>query len=495
MKMYHFLLMNTHKWEPASPPLALDYVAGELEECGIYSTIIDISFLEQVYEELGQMLETTHYDGVCMTIRNLDATTSPEHLNFPLSEIRELVSFVKVHTASPVIVGGNGFSIAPERILEYTGADYGVWGPGEECLPQLVQYIFQGKGKIAAIPHAVYRIGDEVFKNPGRCSSRNLPPVKRGYVDYGKYYNPGLENHGGFGNVETKRGCPYSCSYCVEPFIKGKRVRIKSPEAVTREIEWFLHQGIQYFFITDSEFNVHEKAALSLCEYWIDQGYDSKIKWVAYATPAHFSDELAFMISTSGNLSLMIDFAHVSNSLLYQLGKSYRSQIVEDTVECCEAYDLNYRGSLMLGGPGETRETVKEALDFFTGKSCKVFVVVGIRIFPNTPLARKISAAGPLVDNPNLYGKVIDNDDFLEPVFYISQDLGEDIFAYIQEVVGDSEQFYTPFQLNSLTRRMYGHFRGFKPHYTLRGKTETHYITTRSAEEIESGVFDDPQQK
>jgi len=493
--MDRFLLMSTHKWEPASPPLALDYIAWELEKYGIHSDIVDVSFLDDVHGELLQLLLQTQYRGICMTIRNLDATTSPDHLNFPLSNTRDLVSFVKSHVQCPVIVGGNGFSIAPEEILEYVGADYGIWGPGEEFLPHLLQYIYNGKGEVTSIPHAVYRMGSAVCRNPCKVSSRCLPPVKRGYVSYEKYYKPGLENHGGFANIETKRGCPYSCSYCVEPFIKGKTVRVKAPETVTREMEWFLNKGIHYFFLTDSEFNADSQAAASLCEYWIRKGYASKMKWVAYATPAHFSEKLASSIVRSGNLSLMIDFAHVSNPVLNQLGKSYDSKTVEETVNTCEAHHLNYRGSLMLGGPGETRETVKEAIDFFKGLNCKMFVVVGIRIFPNTPLAERVKAAGALVDNPHVYGKVIDNEDLLEPVFYISQDLCEDIFAYITDVVGDSEQFYTPFQLNLLTREMYGPFRGFKPRYNLSAKTETRYITRRPEDEIESGVFDELQGK
>jgi radical SAM superfamily enzyme YgiQ (UPF0313 family) len=483
--------MNTHKWEPASPPLALDYIAWELEKLGIQSDIIDITFLEEVHEELATLLCQTRYQGVCMTIRNLDATTSPQHLNFPLHDIRDLVQVVKSYLKCPVIVGGNGFSIAPERILEYLGADYGIWGPGEEFLPLLLQYIFEGKGTLAEIPHAVYKKEGTVCRNPGRDSSPPLPPIRRGYVQYSRYYRPRLENHGRFGNIETKRGCPYSCSYCVEPFIKGKMVRLKSPEAVSREMDWFLRRGIRYFFLTDSEFNADEEAALSLCEYWIRNGYNTKMKWVAYAIPNHFSESLASSISAAGNLSIMIDFAHVSDSMLYRLGKSYRSQSIEDTVARCEAHDLNYRGSLMLGGPGETRETVKEAINFFKGRSCKMFVVVGIRVFPHTPLAAKIREKGSLVDNPNLYGKVIDNEDLLEPVFYVSEDLGEDIFTYITELIGDSEQFYTPFQLKSLDKQMYGNFRGFKPQYSLSGETKTRYITTRLHHEITSRVFEE----
>lgn len=486
--MTTFLLLSAHRWYPASPPVALDYVAWELEKMGITSEVVDVAFTEQC--ELESLLQQNLYDGVCLTIRNLERTVFSEKLHFPLPDIKELVNLVKKYCTGPIIVGGNGFSIAPERILEYLEVDYGIWGAGEEALPFLISYIIDGEINPSTIPYLVYRDNGEIRKNAQSTTRESLPAVKRGYIDYHLYFSPGHEHFSGFGNVETKRGCPHKCAYCVEPEIKGHSVRVKSPEDVTREVDWFLRRGINYFFLTDSEFNADSDAACSLLQYWKERGYHRKMKWAAYATPSSFTEEMAQLLPESGTMSIMIDFCHISQKMLDCLGKSHTQKDIEDTIYLCEKFKVPFRGSLMLGGPGETWETVEETFQFFRGITCKIFVVCGIRVFPCTPLGEKIKKEGSLIDNPNLYGKVIDNDDLFEPIYYISHDLGEGIFDYLSEITGNSEQFYTVAPPFTLTREMYGNFRGVTPEYETQGCCDPQYITRLPPGEVSSPIFE-----
>ena len=485
--MTQFLLMSAHRWDPPSPPVALDYVAWELEKIGICSEVVDLSFIDLA--ELESLLQQNQYDGVCLTIRNLERTVFSETLHFPLPSIKALVQLVKKYCSGPVIVGGNGFSIMPERILDYLDADYGIYGGGEDSLPLLIQYLFDRKGDLSLIPHLVYRQNNKgaptIKCNSAASHRRKLPAVKRGYINYQHYFRPGYDNFFAFGNVETKRGCPHHCVFCVEPAIKGRNVRVKSPEDVTKEVDFFLQRGINYLFLADSEFNADCEAAVNLMQYWRKRGYHRKMQWLTYATPANFSEEFAELLPKSGNLRIVIDFGHISDKMLSNLGKDYTAADIKETISLCEAHRVNYRGSLMLGGPGETRETLREAIEFFNSVPCEISLVLGIRVFPNTPLGNHIKTSGPLVDNPNLYGKVVNNDDLLEPVYYISHKIGEDIFDYLSHVIRDPEQFYTltsPFRLRSV---MNGHFRGVAPDYDTDGALELQYLRgTSESEEL-----------
>ncbi len=482
-----FLLMSAHRWDPPSPPAALDYVAWELEKIGIDSDIADISFMS--IEELESLLQSNQYEGVCVTIRNLERTAFSEKLHFPLPAIKKLIQLVKTYCSGPIIVGGNGFSILPERILDYLDADYGIYGGGENSLSLLIEHLFDNKGELSHIPHLVYRQNSNgknlaIKRNSAASHTRKLPAVKRGYINYQRYFRPGYENFFAFGNVETKRGCPHHCVYCVEPGIKGQTVQVKSPEDVTKEVDFFLQRGINYLFLTDSEFNADCRAAVNLLQYWRKRGYHHKMQWLTYATPANFSEELAELLPRAGNLRIVIDFGHISSKMLSNLGKSYTAADIEETISVCETHGVNYRGSLMLGGPGETRETLREAIEFFNSVRCEISLVLGIRVFPNTPLGNYVKRCGSLVDNPNLYGKVVNNDDLLEPVYYISHEIGEDIFDYLSEVIRDPEQFYTltpPFRLQSV---MNGDFRGVVPDYDTNGALELQYL--RGISKLES---------
>jgi radical SAM superfamily enzyme YgiQ (UPF0313 family) len=488
--MVRFLLVNAHRWDPPSPPAALDYVAEQLEREDIATDLVDLAFTSE--EDIRALLQTKNYSGVCMTIRNLERTAFSEILHFPLPAIKSLVHVVKTSCKAPVVVGGNGFSILPEKILEYTGADYGIYGGGEASLPLLVKYLLHKTGEISDIPYLVYRDGGTVKCNPPAPFRKQLPSVKRGWVNYRQYYTPGHQNFCGFGVVETKRGCPYHCIYCVEPFIKGRHVRVKSPGAVAAEIDWFLKEGITYLFLADSEFNTDCEATVRLVSYLKKHGYHRKVKWTAYVTPAHFTEELARLLSGSGVLSLMVDFGHVNPTMLNNLGKTHTLQAIEQAIALCQEYTIPFRGSLLLGGPGETYSTIEEAIEFFKRYSCKVFVVLGIRVFPHTPLGDAIQKKN-IPENCNLYGKVVNNEDLLEPLYYISHHLGEDIFTYCETLMGNSEQFYTITSPFRLTRSMHGPFRGVLPEYELHGCLKPQYITQLPGGTAETPIFEEEE--
>ncbi len=72
-------------------------------------------------------------------------------------------------------------------------------------------------------------------------------------------------------------------------------------------------------------------------------------------------------------------------------------------------------GFLLLGGPGETEETVRKSFDFVKSLDLDgVKVTTGIRIYPDTPLARRAVREG-IVDP---------GDSLLHPRFYLSPLLG-----------------------------------------------------------------------
>ncbi len=82
-------------------------------------------------------------------------------------------------------------------------------------------------------------------------------------------------------------------------------------------------------------------------------------------------------------------------------------------------------GFLLLGGPGETRESVDESLAFARSLNLEMLKVsVGIRLYPHTPLAQQAVEEG--VVSPE--------DDLLVPRFYIQPGLED----YVRQVQGDN---------------------------------------------------------
>jgi hypothetical protein len=94
---------------------------------------------------------------------------------------------------------------------------------------------------------------------------------------------------------------------------------------------------------------------------------------------------------------------------------------------------------LLLGGPGETPETAGETIELMrTLNPDRVGVSLGVRIYPGTPLERhirqgKVNRAG-----------VVGNIDGIEPVFFVSPELGPDPLGLVGELTGGDERFFLP---------------------------------------------------
>jgi len=98
---------------------------------------------------------------------------------------------------------------------------------------------------------------------------------------------------------------------------------------------------------------------------------------------------------------------------------------------------------LLLGGPGETWDSVRETVELMKRlEPDRVGVSLGVRVFPGTGLADFVLGEGPLEANPNVRGAL--TPDFVAPAFYLASALGDDAASHLRELVGGDPRFFTP---------------------------------------------------
>ena len=87
--------------------------------------------------------------------------------------------------------------------------------------------------------------------------------------------------------------------------------------------------------------------------------------------------------------------------MLRAYGARHRVEDVAAAVRAARAAGITTMVDLMLGGPGETPATVRQAVDFLRIlKPDCVGAALGVRLYPGLPLTRRIAAEGPLETNP-----------------------------------------------------------------------------------------------
>src|SRR5262249_17523062 len=120
---------------------------------------------------------------------------------------------------------------------------------------------------------------------PGREALDELDAPARDLID------PRYFEVDGTDNFQTKRGCAFHCTYCDYPDLEGRKVRLRSPEAIAEELvaRAALSQ-VTHGFIVDSVFNVPRSHALAVCEALVRRG--SPLPWVCYVSPASLDEEV-----------------------------------------------------------------------------------------------------------------------------------------------------------------------------------------------------------
>ncbi|MFQ6110675.1 MAG: B12-binding domain-containing radical SAM protein, partial [Nitrospinota bacterium] len=248
---------------------------------------------------------------------------------------------------------------------------------------------------------------------------------------------------GGQGGVETKRGCPARCIYCADPLAKGRTLRLRSPEKVAEEFRSLLSQGVTHLHLCDSEFNLPLEHALGVSRELIAQGLGEEMRWWAYLAPKPFPRELARLMKRAGCAGINFGADSGSDRMLKRLGRDFGREDLRETARICREEGITLMFDLLLGGPGEDRESPGETISLMKeiGPD-RVGASLGVRVYPGTELARQVRREGLGGENPNLKGAIEGNGSFLKPIFYLSRKMGDDPEGYLRELIAGDERFF-----------------------------------------------------
>jgi radical SAM superfamily enzyme YgiQ (UPF0313 family) len=233
--------------------------------------------------------------------------------------------------------------------------------------------------------------------------------------------------------VQNKRGCHMKCIYCSTPLLEGKHCRWRDLRQTVNEMACLNNEkNIHRFFVVDNVFNFPLSQAKDFCREIIAQGL--KISWQAILNPA-FGDEGLFELMAEagcGFVSLGNESGH--ELVLRNLRKGFTLDNVRKAAGLARANGIRYACFLLLGGPGETRDTVTESVEFLEELSPDLVTLrAGIRIYPGTRLEALAREEGMIGDGQDL----------LHPAFYLSPELGEWIWDYMKETVTGRKNWKT----------------------------------------------------
>ncbi len=399
-------------------PIGLAYVAAAIKKAGHNVSIIDLCFSEAIEGVIKDEIKVYNPEVIGVSIRNIDNVSYPNSISY-ISAIKDVVDTCKGSSDAKIVLGGSGFTIMPEMLLDFLNVNFGIIGEGEETFPELLEKI-RSVDSYETISGLVFRKGNRVIKNPIRIIKdlNSLSMPDRALLDNTRYLKDG-----GSGNIQTKRGCYFKCIYCTYPLVEGSDVRLRSPKLVADEFEVMEKEhNLSHLFVVDNVFNYPISHAEEICRELIKRGL--KIKWSCYANPGFITERLVGLMVRAGCTGIDLGTDAASEKMLKSMGKNFNLSVLKDASRICNNAGLSVCQSLLLGGPGETEDTVKETLENIEALKPKAVVAMtGIRMYPNTTLA-KIAEEECMIQESELS---------LKPYFYISSGVKESLVDIVEE--------------------------------------------------------------
>jgi len=428
------LLISANRCTTPDPvfPLGLACLNAALRKAGHHT-----AWLDQLADadRLDAVLDSYRPDFIGISLRNIDDVLIQTRETF-FGDAISLSARIRQRTSCPIIVGGSGFSLFPQQLLQLTGADYGICGEGEASFVSLMAVLEAG-GDISRIPGGVFRQNATIVVNlpsisplDGAREANDWPEALTAHY---------LETSGTL-NLQTQRGCRFRCCYCTYPLIEGRRHRRRGPEAVVDEFEQLQHLGARYVYVVDSIFNSSPAHVTEICEAILRRGV--KVAWGCFLRPQGLTPELMRLMARAG-------LSHAefgSDSLCDAVLEAYQKDLTFDDIlassELARRENVGVCHFLICGGPGETEATMRESFENSQRLDRAVIMAVaGLRVYPGTALFERAVAEGQMRRDADL----------LQPAYYFAPGLTEAaVRAQLQEfarlppnwIIGDPPPAY-----------------------------------------------------
>jgi radical SAM superfamily enzyme YgiQ (UPF0313 family) len=389
-------------------PIGLDYVINAISPPHLVKAI-DLNEIKGG-SALISILADYIPDIIGISIRNVDNADGTSVKTF-IGEMASLIRLIRQNSKGLIILGGSGFTIFPSEIMNYLDADFSIIGEGEK-----LAYLLKALEHNEPIPNIhgiVTRRGPIIFPKP-------LSEIPCRYTIPHHTYTSFYLKRGGMLNIQTKRGCPFQCVYCVYPHIEGKRFRFMQPDDVARTAKMLQDAGAKYLYITDSTFNGSYTHSMNVARAIKKAGVS--IPWGGFFTPTNPPPDYYQILANAGLTHVEFGTEALDNSVLKAHKKPFLREDVFASHGMAIAAGIHVAHYLMLGGPGETEDTLNETLSSTDQlKKSVFFVFTGVRIYPKTALYELALKEGQIDLHTNL----------LEPTFYWSRALNREIATQI----------------------------------------------------------------
>ena len=221
-------------------------------------------------------------------------------------------------------------------------------------------------------------------------------------------------------SIQTKRGCPYNCIYCVAPEVEGNELRLRDPAKVVDEMERAVKRfpGIPIDII-DNDFNMPREHGEAICHEIIKRNLE--LKWTCAIYPKYTTRDFLELLKKAHCVRIDLGADSGSPRMIGNLNRpAYTPGHLVSVSRWCKELGMEIYVACTLGGPGESEYTLRETFNVLEKMELEskdgyptVIFYCGLRIYPGTGLE---------LGHPLLF-----------PVYYLSAGMDQKVYRLIKK--------------------------------------------------------------
>lgn len=290
-----------------------------------------------------------------------------------VEQTRELVQRIKAHNPEiDIVIGGPEVSYAPHDEELLASVDYVVCGEGELAAKMLAEQLLSGKRVLNKMVH-----GEE-------------PDVTKLELPYRLYSDDDIANRIMY--IETSRGCPYKCEYCLSSI--DRKTRFFDLEKLFPEIQRLLDRGVTLFKLLDRTFNTRIRRSIDILEFFLERYVPGMVIHVEFI-PDRLPSELRRCIQQfpDGCLQFEIGVQSFNQEILDRIKRQQKSETVADNIQfLCDETGVIIHADLIIGLPGEMEESFADGFSQLARMYPQHIQINLLKLLKGTPIVRHTKA-------------------------------------------------------------------------------------------------------
>lgn len=371
------------------PPLTPALLASLLRGVGCDVQLVDLTAERRSTEDLIARLDSAGFAPSLI----LFPSTTPT-LDADAAEMAK----VKARYNAPLFCFGPHASTAPHAsMMRAPDVDGMFVGEPEDAVLALAQ--LESAADLSSIPSITWRKNGSIVPHSAHGSYGgflNAPYPAWDLIPL-KLYSLPLVNKS-YVLVETSRGCPYSCDFCVAPIHQGHKFRERSAKSLVDEMERSYRElGIEFFYLWGDTVTLNVKSFTAFCDELIAR--QLPVRWFGNARADNLTDP-AFVhrLRKAGCWMLALGIETESEDIRKDMVKRLEREKIQTAFRNMRAAGIRSFAFFIFGYPGETPATMNQTIDYAIELDPDFANFYPAVPYPGTALYGKVVKDGLLVD-------------------------------------------------------------------------------------------------